>query len=65
MNCILQRMGGNDYKLPHMNKEKLQRIRQLPLTIEMDREARIACRGQPVAAAAAATTEQSPQFAAL
>ena len=45
MNCILQRRGDNDYKLPHMNKEQLWRERRLPKVIEVDREARIACRG--------------------
>ena len=53
MNCILQRRGDNDYKLPHMNKEKLWRMRQLPEVIEVDREARIACRGPQVPAIAA------------
>ena len=53
MNCILQRRGANDYKLPHMNKEKLWRMRQLPEVIEVDRDARIACRGPQVTTAAA------------
>ena len=64
MNCILQRRGDNDYKLPHMNKEQLWRERRLPLVIEVDREARIACRGPQVPdrapEAAGATVDGSP-----
>ena len=44
----MQRTGDNDYKLPHMNKEQLWRERRLPKVIEVDREARIACRGPQV-----------------
>ena len=45
-----------------MNKEKLWRIRQLPEVIEVDREARIACRGPqvPTTAADGATVDGEP-----
>ena len=69
MNCILQRRGDNDYKLPHMNKEQLWRERRLPLVIEVDREARIACRGPQVpdraTGAAGATVDGEPMIMEL
>ena len=39
-NCILQRAGGNDYRLPHMGKDKLELHGQLPFTIMVDKDAR-------------------------
>ena len=33
MNMILKHEGGNKYKTPHMNKEKLERQGRLPITI--------------------------------
>ncbi|XP_057795059.1 uncharacterized protein LOC131011288 [Salvia miltiorrhiza] len=33
---MLKVKGGNDYKIPHMNKSRLQRMGQLPESIEVD-----------------------------
>ncbi|XP_042044931.1 uncharacterized protein LOC121790904 [Salvia splendens] len=33
---ILKVQGGNDYKTPHMNKERLTRIGTLPVTLEVE-----------------------------
>ena len=33
MNCVLKCNGGNDYKIPHMSKDKLERMGELPRTI--------------------------------
>ena len=40
MNEILECHGGNDYKLPHMGKEKLERIGKLPDVLEVTEMAR-------------------------
>ena len=33
LNEIIKHHGNNDYKLPHMGKDRLERIGQLPITI--------------------------------
>ena len=38
MNEILKDQGSNDYKLPHMGKEKLEREGQLPIVLEVAAE---------------------------
>jgi hypothetical protein len=35
LNCILDSAGGNHYKLPHMNKDKLERENRLPVTLDV------------------------------
>ncbi|XP_057770758.1 uncharacterized protein LOC130990549 [Salvia miltiorrhiza] len=35
---VMRTLGGNDYKIPHMNKKKLSRAGQLPETLECDRK---------------------------
>ena len=34
-NMIIEEDGGNDYKIPHMNKEGLERIGQLPTVLDV------------------------------
>jgi hypothetical protein len=38
-NCILEDHGDNKYKLPHMNKAKLEQLRQLPRQLHVDHSA--------------------------
>lgn len=38
-NCIIEHHGGNDYKIPHMNKEKLEREGTLPRALAVSDEA--------------------------
>lgn len=33
---VMQTLGGNNYKIPHINKKKLIRNAQLPETIDCD-----------------------------
>ncbi|MCP4504233.1 MAG: hypothetical protein GY822_30290 [Deltaproteobacteria bacterium] len=33
MESTILRDGGNDYKIPHINKRKLERERRLPVSI--------------------------------
>ena len=35
MNEILKHDGGNDYKIPHLNKEKMEREGTLPEALEV------------------------------
>jgi hypothetical protein len=39
MNCILEHNGDNNYKLPHMGKEQLERHGELPLQLLLSPEA--------------------------
>ena len=34
-NCIIEQEGGNDYAIPHMSKEALERRGELPLVLEV------------------------------
>jgi len=34
-NCIIENYGGNQYKIPHMNKARLERLDELPVTLEV------------------------------
>ena len=34
LNKVLEHKGNNDYKMPHMNKTKLERTGNLPLSIK-------------------------------
>lgn len=38
MIAIMQANGGNDYPLPHMHKDHLNRVGELPLALECDLE---------------------------
>jgi hypothetical protein len=38
-NAALRLHGANNYRLPHMKKERLERIKQLPVTLEFAQEA--------------------------
>jgi hypothetical protein len=38
-NAALRLHGANHYRLPHMGKERLERINQLPVTLEVAQEA--------------------------
>ena len=40
MNRIIECHGDNDYKLPHMNKDKLEREGRLPEHLKVTEEAR-------------------------
>jgi hypothetical protein len=33
MNMIVEQRGDNKYKIPHMNKERLERLNQLPISL--------------------------------
>ena len=46
MNETLKHHGGNNYKLPHMNKEKLEREGRLPVAIKVDASAEWYDRGE-------------------
>ena len=35
LNCALERNGDNDYKIPHMGKEKLEKEGKLPTVLEV------------------------------
>ena len=35
MECIILCDGNNDYKMPHISKEKLERTGQLPMSIKI------------------------------
>ena len=35
MECIILCDGNNDYKMPHISKEKLERSGQLPMSIKI------------------------------
>lgn len=39
MNCIIDDRGGNQYKIPHMCKDRLERLGQLPTTIPVTKAA--------------------------
>jgi hypothetical protein len=39
MNMIVEQRGDNQYKIPHMNKERLERLNQLPISIAVTQEA--------------------------
>ena len=39
MNKIIEEKGDNKYKIPHMNKERLERLNQLPISIAVTQEA--------------------------
>jgi hypothetical protein len=39
MNEIIDERGDNKYKIPHMNKERLERLNQLPVSIAVTQEA--------------------------
>jgi hypothetical protein len=39
MNKIIEEKGDNKYKIPHMNKERLERLNQLPVSIAVTQEA--------------------------
>jgi hypothetical protein len=36
---IIEQRGDNMYKIPHMNKERLERLNQLPISIAVTQEA--------------------------
>ena len=38
LECSIQHMGGNQYKLPHVGKEKMRRREQLPDNFSCDKE---------------------------
>jgi hypothetical protein len=38
-NKIIEEKGDNKYKLPHMNKERLERLNQLPISVAVTQEA--------------------------
>jgi hypothetical protein len=38
-NCISENHGNNDYKIPHMNKEKMERDGTLPRELQLSQEA--------------------------
>jgi hypothetical protein len=38
-NCIIENHGNNDYKIPHMNKEKMEREGTLPRELQLSQEA--------------------------
>ena len=38
-NCIIENHGDNNYKIPHMNKERLERLGELPTALKVSREA--------------------------
>jgi hypothetical protein len=38
-NEILYHHGGNEYKIPHMNKDRLERLNQLPVAVRLTEEA--------------------------
>ena len=39
LNCILEEGGDNCYKLPHMKKDRLERLGQLPTLLDVTDEA--------------------------
>jgi hypothetical protein len=39
MNKIIEEKGDNKYIIPHMNKERLERLNQLPVSIAVTQEA--------------------------
>ena len=39
MNEIIDCHGDNTYKIPHIGKSRLERVGQLPLTIEVTKQA--------------------------
>jgi hypothetical protein len=39
MNKIIDDRGDNKYKIPHMNKARLERLNQLPLSFAVTQEA--------------------------
>jgi hypothetical protein len=39
MNKIVEEKGDSKYKIPHMNKERLERLNQLPISIAVTQEA--------------------------
>jgi hypothetical protein len=39
MNKIIEERGGNKYKIPHMNKERLERTNQLPVVLPVTQQA--------------------------
>jgi hypothetical protein len=39
MNKIIEEKGDNKYKIPHMKKERLERLNQLPISIAVTQEA--------------------------
>jgi hypothetical protein len=39
MNKIIEEKGDNKYKIPHMNKERLGRLNQLPISFAVTQEA--------------------------
>jgi hypothetical protein len=39
MNKIIEEKGDNKYKIPHTNKERLERLNQLPISIAVTQEA--------------------------
>ena len=40
LNCIIDNVGDNNYKIPHMNKEKLERENKLPRVLPVTENAR-------------------------
>jgi hypothetical protein len=39
MNEIIEDKGDNKYKIPHMNKVRLERLNQLPISLAVTQEA--------------------------
>jgi hypothetical protein len=39
MNEIIEDKGDNKYKIPHMNKARLERLNQLPIYLAVTQEA--------------------------
>ena len=46
MNEILKDNGGNNYKIPHLSKDKLEREGRLPWVLEVNKEAMDRLKGQ-------------------
>ena len=35
LNCIIDNVGANDFKIPHMNKDKLEKSNKLPHVLDV------------------------------
>jgi hypothetical protein len=42
-NCIIENHGENFYKIPHMNKAKMERENRLPIALEVSGQAMLEC----------------------
>ena len=50
MEKIILNDGGNDFKLPHMNKAKLMRLNRLPISIQASEEVMTKIQAVPIQA---------------